>query len=342
MDIHSLKNYISNNEELIELILEESGFYNINGEFSGGSEIRCSLSEDGDATAVRVSKETLSTQSFSPKLKVNGDLITLIQAKKNMSFTKTIEFISKLINFEEVDKSEYELPFGGFYKKIKKFRDNDTVELTTYSESILNDFIMKPNLMFYQDGIDEETQLRYKVGYDVATDRITVAWRNTSGNIIGVMGRKNKRDVEEGDNKWFPIYSFPKSKALFGFSDNYNTMLEKGLCMIGESEKFPMQLSSKGLDIGIALGGSTLSDYQADSIKSMFLNKTIIALDEGLDEEISRNMAEKLKINKYFKNDVGYIYDKSGIYLPKGSKISPSELPNDQLKTVLKECVTWI
>src|SRR5690606_9643065 len=123
--------------------------------------------------AVRVNKDTLQAQCFSTNLK--GDLITLIQDKLILSFPKTIEFIAKVINFEDVDVQEYQLPFGGFYTQLQSFRANEPVNLTIYDDSILNDYYIMPNIMFYQDGISEETQYKYKVSYDVSTDRIVVA-----------------------------------------------------------------------------------------------------------------------------------------------------------------------
>lgn len=340
MDVHALKSYILTKPELIELILEKSGFYDISDDYSGGVEYRCARSEGSNPTAVRVNKDTLKAQCFSTN--VSGDIVTLVMSKIKKSFPKSVEFIAKVVNFEEVDVAEYQLPFGGFFTQLQSFIKNEPVKLITYDESILNNYYMYPNKMFYQDGINVETQLKYQIGYDVNTDRIVVVWRSMSGEIIGLMGRKNKREVEDGENKWMPILKFPKSLTLFGFSDNYKSIQESGVVIITESEKGTMQLSSMGIDVGLSLGGSNLSEYQANNIKSLFPKKIILALDEGLNREIPHHMAEQLKINKYFKNDVGYIYDKNGLYLPVGSKMSPTDLPKEDLKSLLKNHVTWI
>lgn len=326
--------------ELIELVLEKAGFCDISDEYSGGDEYRCARAEGKNPTAVRVNKDTLQSQCFSTNLK--GDLITLVQNKLNLTFPKTIEFISKVVNFEEVEQREYQLPFGGFYTQLQSFRANEPVELTLYDESLLENYFVMPNIMFYQDGISEDTQYKYNISYDIATDRIVVAWRSLTGELVGLMGRKNRRNVDEGENKWFPIVSFPKSKTLFGFSENYNFIQEKGLVIVSESEKGTLQLDTMGLHCGVSLGGSNLSEFQANNIKSLFPQKIIIALDEGLDEEVPRYMAEQLKIGKYFKNEVGYIYDKNGLYLPTGSKMSPTDLPKGDFKSLLKNHTVWL
>lgn len=336
MDVYSLKQHLKNNTELLELILEQSGFHDISDNFSGGDEYRCAWESGGNPTKVRVDKHTLNSTVFGSN--TNGDIFTLLQSKLNMNFPKTVDFVAKVINFEEVDVKDYQLPFGGFYKKIQRFKDNE-VELTTYDESILDNFVQIPNVMFYQDGINEDTQTRFKIGYDTVTQRITIVWRDTSGKIVGIMGRKNVRDVEEGDNKYLPIIQFPKSKVIYGFSENYTSIQENKLAFIGESEKFTLALDSFGTPLGLSLGGSTMSESQANNIKSLFCNKLIIGLDEGLAIDISVEMAKKLKMKRYFKNEVFYIHDKSNLYLPKGSKMSPTDLPKEDFKRLLKHCL---
>lgn len=337
MDVHNLKSYIKNNTELIELILDKSGFINISDDFSEGNEYRCAWESGKNPTAVRVNKDTLAANCFSRNIK--GDIITLVQDKLNINFPKAVSFISKVIDFEDVPTIEHTLPFGGFYKKIQRFKEDGGLNLTVYDESILDNYLPVPNLMFYQDGISIDIQNEFNIGYDVITQRITVPWRSTSGELIGLMGRKNVRDVQDGDNKWFPIIPFPKSKVIYGFSENYKSIQDKGYCFLFESEKASLGLKSMGLPLGLSLGGSTLSEVQSNNIKSLFCKKVIIGLDEGLSEDISVEMGEKLKMNRFFKNEVYYIYDKNNIWLPKGSKMSPTDLCKSDFKSLLKQCL---
>ncbi len=337
MNVHALKNYIKSNTDLIELILEKSGFYHISDDFAGGTEYRCARKHNGNPTAIRVNKETLKATDF--KGRVSGDIITLIEDKMNIGFTKAVDYIASIVKFEDMEQQEYTLPFGGFYKKIKKFRDNNGIELQTYDESILDQYLLTPNKMFLEDGITAPVQQKYKLGFDIVTNRITIPWRDSSGRLIGVMGRINKREVEDYENKYFPIINFPKSKSLFGFSENYREIQEKGTCYVLESEKSPMVLNSKGVHLGLAIGGSNLSEYQANNIKSLFVKRVIVGLDEGLEEEVSFETATKLKMDKFHKNESLYIYDKHNLILPKGSKMSPADLPINDFKMLLRQCL---
>jgi len=335
LNIYALKQQIIDNEELIGLILNDSGFTDINGEFNQGNEYRCSWEEGGNPTSVRVNKSTLSSDCFSRGIK--GDIITLVSEKLNLSFTKTIDRLSRLINFEDINE-DITLPFDGFFNEILNLVDDNFDDLETFDESILDDYLILPSERFLKDGISYEVQQKYNVGYDVTTGRIIVPWRNLEGKLVGIMGRLNKEEIEEYENKYLPIISFPKSKTIFGFSENYRSIQEQGLVIIVESEKGVMKLESMGVNVGLGLGGSSLSTFQANNIKSLFPKRIIVTLDEGLSEEVSRNMAKQLKIDTFFENEVGYIYDAENKYLPKGSKMSPSDLPLEKFKKLIVEC----
>jgi hypothetical protein len=340
MDVYALKNYIIDNPEYIELILEKTGFHYIDDNKTKG-EYRCARESGRNPTSVKVNKKTLSATCFSTNLK--GDLITLVQSKLYTSFPSTIKKVAEIIDFQDTGiQEEYSLPFGGFYKKIAKLRDDEFFDLETYSEDILNRFEIVPNMLFYEDGILPEVQNKFKIGYDAVTGRISVPWRSFSGEIVGVMGRLNKKELTDEDVKWFPILPFPKSKTLYGFVENYNAILEKKFVMIGESEKFALQTGSKGLNVGIGLGGSFMSELQANHIKSLFPEVIIVAMDEGLSEEHSYEIAKQLKSDKYYKNKVGYIFDKDNIYMPKDSKIAPSDLDKNTMKLLTENCTKWI
>jgi hypothetical protein len=340
MDVYSLKNHIINNPDKIEVILEASGFYYIENN-KRKFEYRCARDEDRNPTSVRINKKTLSSVCFSTNLK--GDLITLVQSKLNTTFTKTIKKIAEMINFK--DDTPYELftlPFNGFYKKISRLRSDDDFDLETYSDDILDRYEKTPNLLFCEDGILPQIQYQYNVGYDSVTGRISVPWYSFDGSVCGVMGRLNKREVSEDETKWFPIIPFPKSKTLYGFANNYNSISEKGICMIGESEKHSMSLASKGLNVGVSLGGSFMSEVQANNIKSLFPKKILIMLDEGLEEDHSREIAKQLKVEAFYKNEVGYIFDKQNKYLPRDSKIAPADLDKETLKKLINDCTIWL
>ena len=340
MDVYGLKNHIINNPELIELVLEKTGFHYIDDSFGRGNEYRCARKEGRNPTSVKVNKSTLSATCFSTNLK--GDLISLVQSKLSISFPAAVKKISEIVNYKFNTTESTYTPFGGYYKKIARLKDQEELDIEVYTDEILKRFIICPNLLFYRDGITPDVQIKYKIGYDSITGRISVPWYSLDGQLCGVMGRINRREVSEDETKWFPIIPFPKSKTLYGYMENYNSIQEKSAVMVGESEKHSLQLASKGLNIGISLGGSFLSEVQANHIKSLFPKRIIVMMDEGLEEEHSREIAKKLKGHRYYKNQVYYIYDKNNLYLPKGSKMAPSDLHKSTLNSLVKQCAIEI
>lgn len=340
MNVGALKRYLIENEDQIALVLHKIGFSNIDGSFSRGTEYRCSWDEDSNPTSVAVKKHSLQADVFSRN--IHGDIITLVRAKTDLGFPQAVKLIADIVLFKDDGKYDVKEPaFGGFLKRVKKLKEPDGhIELEEYPDSILDKYHMMPSKRFLDDGISYDVQVKYEIGYDWQSNRIIVPWRGVNGNIIGIMGRINKdeEDILPNENKWFPIIPFPKSRAIFGYTQNYDSIQRDRFAIIGESEKFPQQLESKNLPYGLGLGGNKLSAYQAQNIKALFANKIIVALDEGLDIDISVEMAQKLKMEGMFKNETFYIHDKNNLWIPKDSKMSLSDLPEQDIKSVIRQC----
>lgn len=156
------------------------------------------------------------------------------------------------------------------------------------------------------------------------------------------MGRSIDSECPK-EERWLPVIPCSRSLTLFGYHRNYEMIQQKRLCIIGESEKFPQQLDSFGCQLGLGSCGCNLSDTQIKYTKGLLVDKTILAYDEGLDEEYIREEAKKLKIdNAIFNNHVGYIFDRNNVIIPKNSKGSPSDFGKDKFAYLVKNCVVWI
>lgn len=339
LDIYYIKKHIIDNPELIELLLEESGFYRINRR---GKNYKCGSDCDTKGNSVNVCTDTLKSGDF--KKNVYGDLITLIQSKMGYDFKQTLNFICSKIGLstKEVKMKNIKLPFGGFYKKISTHKEYSD-DLETLDESILDKYEIVPNSMFYKDGIMPSTQGKYQIGYDSLSGRIIIPHRNTTGDLVGIMGRLNEYEIEEGMAKYFPIHAFSKSKVLFGYDKNYNTIQNKGIVILGESEKSVMKLDEMGLENGLALGGNSISEIQVRNIHALSPKTIILGFDEGLPLDYMYEQAKALKLkNAFIENNVGIIWDGENEIMEEGSKIAPMDLGRDKLRYLLKNRVIWI
>ena len=340
MNALKLTERLSNNTDYIHKILESLDYQNITYNTSK-NEFRFAREYGRNPSSVRLSAETLSFVCFSTNER--GNIYSLVMKQKEYNFPKALEYIADLLGFEKSDFNHAtKAPFGGFYKRLIREIQEPETSIQTYREDILREYSGKYNTMFFNDGISYETQAKFNVGYDIWTNRITVPEYTLDGKLCGIMGRSIDSECLK-EERWLPIIPCSRSLTLYGYHTNYGNIQNKNLCIVGESEKFPQQLDSFGCYLGLASCGCHLSDTQAKYIKGLLVDKTILAYDEGLEEEYIREEAKKLKVNNaIFNNKVGYVYDRGNIIIPKGSKGSPSDFGKDKFSYLIKNCVVWI
>lgn len=339
MNVMRVNEALSADEDVVREILEELGFTQLTFDACKRT-FRFAREEGRNPTSMVLNLDTLSFHCFSTNSK--GNLYTLIMQRKDMNFPNALKWAA---DYAGLDKEEYDidiqLPFGGFFQGLVKEISEPEFSMKTYDESELDEYKGLYNTMFLKDGISFESQEKFDIGYDALSNRVTIPIYSLDNKLIGIMGRYNGKCEKE--ERWLPIIPCSRSLTIYGFNENYQSIEEKGMAIIGESEKFVMQADSFGCHIALATSGCHISDTQAKHIKSMFLPKIILAYDEGLSEEDIIAEAEKLKMdNQIYKNQVGYIYDREHKYLPEGSKASPSDLGKEVFSKLVKECVIWL
>lgn len=305
------------------------------------NELRFSREDGHNPTAMRLKLDTLKFDGFS--INEHGNLYSLVMKTKKLSFPKALRYIAETLGLEKSQFSQkIRYPFGGFYKGLMKEIQEPEYSMTTYDESILDEYANKFNLMFFKDGIDFQTQKHFNVGFDLESLRITVPEYTLDGKLCGIMGRLNDSKCSK-DERWLPIIPCSRSLTLYGYHHNYEFIQQKNIVVIGESEKFVQQLHSMGSYVGLATCGCDVSDIQAKHLKALMTSKIILAYDEGLEEEQIRLQAQKLVLNNaVFHNRVGYVFDRENFILPKGSKASPSDLGKRAFTELIKNYVVWL
>lgn len=340
MNALKLTERLSNSKDEILQILESLEYKSISYN-SSKNEFRFARDPGRNPSSVRLSLETLNFICFSTNEK--GNLYTLIMNRKEINFPQALEYVADLLGYEKSQfNKSVKYPFGGFYKNLIREIQEPETTMQTYSAEILKEYTGKFNTMFFKDGISYQTQQKYEIGYDLFSHRITVPEYTFDGKLCGIMGRSIDSNCPK-EERWLPVIPCSRSLTLFGYHRNYEAIQRKKLCIIGESEKFPQQLDSFGCQVGLGSCGCNLSETQSKYTKGLLIDKTILAYDEGLEEEYIREEAKKLIIsNTIFNNYVGYIYDRENIIIPKGSKGSPSDFGKEKFTYLIKNCVVWI
>lgn len=337
MDVNQLKNKLSEDSELIKKLLEEAMFNNVH--VVSSKDIRCGWDDGNDSVSVNIG--TLKASCYSQN--IFGDIFTLLQKKLSLDFYDTFKWTCHKLGYTTSFKQKENtyLPFGGVYKRFSKDScETDTYKI--YDKSIIDEYGICPNVRFIKDNISALTQEKFNIGFDIESNRITVPWKDIFGNIVGIMGRFDGDYKKAKVAKWFPIISFEKSRFVFGLYENYHTIQQHDMIIIGESEKTSLVLDSYEMPYGVGLGGHSIQPQRADLIKATRVKNIIIILDEGLEENDSIEIAKQLKSsNSIYSNNVYYIYDKNNKYLKKDGKQSPYDLGYELFMKMLcdKECI---
>lgn len=335
--IIKIKDRLRNNEDLIREILEDLECKNIHK--ISQDEFRFGRDEEGSGSGNSLSINTLSYVSFSNSS--YGDILTLVKDMKDITLGESISWLAKKLNIKITYNPKYvQLPFGGFWKGLSKTKKVDDTPPLTYDFSKLNKYKYGSSLLWIKDGISAITQEFYNIGYDLASNRITIPWINENGELCGVVGRLNRNEIGEKECKYLSLIPFNKSKCLYGFYENYQDILSSGYIIICESEKSVMKGREMGFNNIVALGGNSISPRQAKLIKSMFC-KVIIALDEDMTLQHCVEQARKVQINNpFFENEV-YIADLDN-ELIEDKKVSLLDLDRGIIDKILEEHLIYI
>ena len=334
--MEELKLYLKENPDKIQRILE---YYNYHSITINNNEIRFAKIGGDNPSGCRIKlNDNLSATDFTTSY--NGDIIGLIKQHTDLSYKEIINTIKTITNKKVNGHHKKEVGiFDDFFNDIY-LPYNEHGEKVIYDKSVLDQYSKyKWNLRFLKDGILPSSQVKFHIGYDENSNRITIPHFDIDGNLIGIMGRI---DSDEPTNyKYLPLVVFEKHKNLYGLYQNKEHIKESKEVYIFEAEKSVLLGHSLGYRNFVSLGGNALSKMQVEQLLKLGVNKFIIALDEGLDIEIIKKNIKTIKDCLFMRDDVkiGVILDKENKYMGKGSKCSPVDLGREIFEKLKKECL---
>lgn len=331
MNATEVKDYlIKHTDKLLEL-LEHTDFHHISVKYN---DIRCAFHEDGNRMAISIDASTMVVRDYVRN--INGDIFTLLEYKMKTDFRSVFRYVKAYLNLsnESVEIKPTSRLFGGRYSD-KKIITNANIKI--YPDDHLSKNYEKiGNTRFLKDGIKVDTQYEYDLHYCNDTNRIIVPYWTENG-LVGTVGRLNVDKIEDHQAKWLACDPFPKGHYLYGLYHNYKTIADKKIIFVGESEKFPQQLSSMGIDLGVATGNHNITQQQANQMKYL-ANKVIVAYDEDVCEEEVREQCKKIRTGLFNDVEIEYIYDRDKVIMKEGSKTSPTDFGIDGFEYLMKNC----
>lgn len=332
MTISELKEYIYEQKK-IEYVLEQIGchsvaYHPIKGFYS------CANYNGDNKSAINVknNKYLNVTNWTRPKdFEDNSDIITLVQYNMKMSLIDALKYLHKILDlpFEFKKKEEQKKKFDMLNIFKRQLRSNrrvvDVEDIQVLSDRLIDDYVPMLHIDWVREGITERTRKKFNIAYSYKHKRIVIPhyyWM--TNELIAFNMRTTIPNYEEfGIKKYYLSNGYNKSLNLYGYCQNKDEIERKGYCTLVESEKSVLKRYSLGDGTCLALSGKTLSIEQIRIISSLNIREIVICLDNDVDIDEVRWMAEQLKNLRKIK--VSYIRDFIGLL---GDKDSPCDARN--------------
>lgn len=242
------------------------------------------------------------------------------------NFVKLLAFLRQE-TYEEAEEyllSTYGYPVG----ETLKLR-LPTIKLPEPFEP-LPESIVTPAFSRYLEarGISEETQAMYGVGYGRQKGFTALPWRLPDGQLANVMYRATRGKVF-----FYERGGMPRRNLLYGIDVVRRENARVAAVCEAPIDALSWYEASGGEIVGIAAGGVTLSQEQADLIKRSSIETIILAGDndkagEKFNAEAERRLRGHVRLKQaeygVYKDMNEYILSEVGGILP---KISEKGLP---------------
>ena len=331
INITELKEYIIKNNKTT-FILESLKCHHIK---HIGNQIRAAFPDGDNPTAICVYKDTLKVNEYTHN-KLSGDIITLAEDILKINFLNTLRWFQKILNIKNirVNKTKNNKlkcdPLDIFKKHISTTSNNSKIS-KSYGDEILSNYVPVLHENWLHEGITEVTRKLFNICYSSKDKRIIVPYRdlNDPEKYVGIIGRTTEPAYKElGIPKYLAIKPFSKSKAVYGYIENYTSIQKSGTVVIFESEKSVLKRHSRLDKSTIAIGGHEISNEQVKLILGLNVD-VIICFDKDIEANKIRETCEKFWLHR----KTYYMFDKWDLLKPKES---PADLEDKLYKFMFK------
>lgn len=279
-------------------------------------------------------KDTSIYMGFSAGM--SYDIISLTQRRLSLlkqpsSFIDAINFILSVTG-KEIDSVQrltktHVYDWQTDLEKFIRFRRTGTT-LITYDDTILSQLGQSIPQAWLDEGISEDTLVKYQIGYYERLNATTIPCRDKQGNLIGIRCRHWQPDeIEQG--KYRPLllldgvtsFKFPTNEVFFGINYNWPEIERTGKAVLVESEKAVMKLDTIYKEHNVALGmfGSNLGVKRRNELIKLGVNHVVYVPDNdwiGLGDEAYQEWEDKvLRFCKQFDGyaKVEIVWDNLGL-----------------------------
>ncbi|QRV11364.1 hypothetical protein JR311_20285 (plasmid) [Bacillus velezensis] len=275
MNANDLKEYIKEDLERIEKILEAIGCHSI---WRSRGEIRCAPPESANHTAISVNTDTLFSRYYSSGETLKTDLIGLVQHFKGDSFKNTFRYLTALLGlsgrYSKKDKVDPLKAFKDIKRKNRVITDIKEREAPRFGMEAISDYVPCTHISLFYEGITPQTAELFKVCYDPRQDRIIFPHfaYDDKDAIVGITGRTTRSNEEIKQflipKYWNYIKGYMKTWNLYGFSHSIEYVKKNKMLIIHEAEKSVQKhfTMTRNQGFSVSTGGHELSEEQVQII----------------------------------------------------------------------------
>lgn len=254
-------------------------------------------------------------------------LFDFVMTMNDCTFAESVQFLEEYfhigINFQRGfgrPKRE-KIEIKPYVKKEVDFNE----QLPQYDDNILNTFINFHAVEWLEEGISHETMDKYGIKYDIETQGVVIPHYDKDSRLVGIRERNlDKRQIDMG-RKYVPYTSFthrktykhPLGKNLYGINFNKEAINKFKKCIIFEAEKSVLKMDTVygNNNPSVSVGGSSISEYQLNLLKTNGCEKVYLAFDREDGEKWENKLDKICQRIVNFGLECYIIEDKEGKYL---------------------------
>lgn len=266
------------------------------------------------------------------------DIFSLIEKIKGIDFKEAYKYVIDYFGYKETNEHvDYNDNIDmSFFAKFNKTKEE--IKLPKVDKSILNVFNNEYHISWVKDHIMPSSMERFNIKLDVLGKRIVIPTYSHTGDLVGIRVRNLNAELVEKGLKYLPmkhnnvLYNFPMGNVLYGLYQNRNNIEKIKKLVIFESEKSVLALDSyyNGNGIGVAVGGSSLSNNQLQLISELDIDEVVIALDKEwsyVGDNLEKYYAEKIK--KVFRDKLD-VYANVSVIWDMDNLLDEKDSPTDK------------
>lgn len=333
--IQQMKKQLMEDHSLLQSFLEEFGYSNFK-EYD--NYITFGRDEESSPKSIVIRTDDNDGAYVHDYAKnIVSDVIGFVMKEKNQSFITVLNVLKKTLGVEEGCFYQRETKiFGGMFSKVAKKK---TTAMIPLNESVLSKYKQRGNVRFIRDGISLDTQKSFGIGFSINDETITIPIRAEDGTLIGVKGRIN-REPRPDESKYYYLYPCHMSETLYGYCQNYDSLLQAEDVYIFESEKSVMQAYEMGYRNAVAMGSSSLSKHQCRLIGGLGAKRIVLMHDQGIKDSVIERNCNMLRSCCPMKEfEICYWTPEQDI----PAKASPTDLGKERFEIAINEEIKkWI